>query len=318
MCKNGLSAPAIVLSCLALAAAGCGNDSPFGATTSAKWRPYSGKTAVVKNRYLAVTGKKNGGGDQLFLPQDLYAPFRIEATAGLLDAKHTNVGGATYEIQLFPFTMRGTPTSAGTTVTVLTDPGSVTIASLDFPQAAVLDFAIEYDDAKATFFARKEGDASYTTVTSVSVSGLSPLEANLEVDALKKGGVIGFDNLRVAQRGHRPGTLTSAQQAVDDLYGATDHLANALYAADGAGDRTYATSEVAAALPLMNSAATLLAGLSASDGRKLAMKRLAQALKNANAASTSLAGAKSLAAVEHQVGEALCETLKSSAAARFL
>lgn len=308
----------VPIACLVLTtflATGC---SPEEATAIVRSRTLIAKTAAVKDHYLAVVAKANGGLDQLFTFEDVYAPFRLEVTGGLFDPKHSDLGGGTYEIQIFPFKVLCTPTANGTTVAAQKDSGASTFGSLDFPGAAVLDIAVEYDGTTLTVLARNEADAQYSTVGTTVVHGLSSVEPRLEVDGLKKGAVVGFDDIRVALRGHRAGQLTQPEQAVDSLYTAIDHLCNALYAADGAGDAALAKQEIAAALPLMTSAGTILDGLPASDGRTKARKKLASGLKAANGAAKALNAGKKLATIFPLTIKALGDTGTAARSARFL
>lgn len=246
--------------------------------------------------YLGLRSKKDGAGANVQPSRELRKPFRLEATLGLLDAKHADLGeNGTFGVSVLEagglgryFVTRVKRSGDGIAIEVGT--GGAPLGTLALPDSTVADVEIASNGGVISFGARKNGAAAFTPIAVAAAPSNGAYVASLDVLDLPKGTVVGVARVRLTANA-LPAFPTPEQTARETIYTALDALGESMYAIDAqAPDRTLAGDQLELAITRIDAALAL--DLAALPG---AEKRLKSARKKAAPLVAGLRGKKSVA-----------------------
>jgi hypothetical protein len=270
---------------------------------------HQAKPAKKVDHILQYTARQADAGFTIRPKRELWRPFRLEASLGLPDASHADLGTngsfsvAVVDAPQFVYYEFDVKRSGAGVVVTANAPGAAPVGTLAIPDSLVADVAIEDTGGSVVFYARKYGDAAYVTIGSVPVTKAGPYRASIDASGLPKGTVIGYDLFRVTTNGAPP-SPTAAQTARETIFTAIEALAEASYAMDGPlPDRTKAGDQLDLAVTRLDAALALdltafkNARTNLSSARKKAAKLVAgaRAKRSANSVFAALVGIAKLA-----------------------
>ncbi len=278
------------------------------------------------DRYLAMKGKKkNKDGFQIYgVPRELWAPFRLEWSGGVMDAKKPDLGNSFFYMQLTerqpaPAAFWALCGAKGSTANSLTAFATSSMGNFgtphEFENAKVLEFAFDHDGTDLHLLARAEGDASFIEIGLVPNAQLDEMVAlipNIGATALRKKNVVGFDNIRVVSNGAATLKQLDTQIAARHIYEAADIVTESLYRLDGTDPETaQVTTDITnakAAIDVVRTDLTSIAGQPALD----ASAKLNVAKSKLDKAQKAINKGKSAEKIGDKIGAAIDEMFQAA------
>jgi hypothetical protein len=273
----------------------CSDAKPFSGVFDGHFLKTDGAQG---SHYLAIRATKDDAGVTVRPTRELWKPFRLETTLGLLDPLNANLGEGTFGISVLQQSgigafyildvrraIEGIQVEAGT--------GGTPLGGLAIPEALIADVAIASNGGFIELSARKHGDSQWNVLASAPAAEAGPYQASLDIGGLPKGTVVGFALARLTANG-APASPTPEQTARETIWTAIDAVAEAIYAIDAAApDRTRAGGQLDLAVARLD--AVLETSVVLLPGN--AEKKLKSARKKANALAGQARGKKSAASV---------------------